>query len=168
MRILGLDPGLATTGFAILDAPHPRKLHLVTCGCILTHKDTPFSRRLVEIQDDLVGLIEKYRPEVAAVETLLFNKNVRTAIAVGQTRGVLLVTLERLGVALVEYNPTSIKKAVVGYGKGDKKQVQFMVTRLLHLDAPPHPDDAADAVAVALCHRFAVRPGVPSPPKTRQ
>ncbi|MBI4864255.1 MAG: crossover junction endodeoxyribonuclease RuvC [Candidatus Riflebacteria bacterium] len=157
MRILGLDPGVATIGFGIVDSPTPTELALVSCGCIRTLGGTPFGDRLMEIRSDLASLISRHRPDVAAMEALFFNKNVRTALIVGQTRGVMLLGLAEARIPVLEYNPLAVKKAVVGYGRATKAQVQKMVARILRLDTPPRPDDAADAVAVALCHRFSSR-----------
>jgi len=158
MLILGLDPGVATIGFGVIDGRTLSSISLVTCGCIRTRPGIPMGSRLVEIRRDLRELIERHRPHAAAMETLFFNKNVRTALIVAQTRGVLLMTLAEAGLPIAEYGPQSIKMAVVGYGKGVKSQVQAMVARILHLSTPPKPDDAADALAVALCHRFTLGP----------
>lgn len=154
MRILGLDPGFATIGFAVIEGKPPSNLTLLTCGCIRTSPGVPVGHRLQEIHRDLGDLIAKYRPEVAAVETFLVNRNVTNAIAIGQTRGVLLLALAQASVPVAEYAPNTVKKAVVGYGRGLKSQVQAMVARILKLAGPPRPDDAADAAAIAICHRF--------------
>lgn len=164
-RILGLDPGFATIGFAVIEGTSPQGLSLVTCGCIRTGAGVPAGLRLKEIHRDLGSLIERYRPAVAAVETFLVNKNVTNAIAIGQTRGVLLLALAQAEVPVAEYAPNSVKKAVVGYGRGVKGQVQAMVARILKLAEPPRPDDAADAAAVAICHRFVSRFGQRLPGK---
>jgi len=154
MRVLGLDPGFATIGFAVIEGRPPSGLTLLTCGCIRTAPGSPAGQRLLEIHRDLGDLIARYRPEVAAVETFLVNRNVTNAIAIGQTRGVLLLALAQSGIGVAEYAPNTVKKAVVGYGRGMKSQVQSMVARILRLAEPPHPDDAADAAAIAICHRF--------------
>lgn len=154
MRILGLDPGFATIGFALIEGQPPAGLSLVTCGCIRTVPGGPVPQRLLEIHRDVGELISRYRPDVAAVETFLVNRNVTNAIQIGQTRGVLLLALAQAAVPFAEYAPNTVKKAVVGYGRGEKSQVQAMVARILKLAEPPRPDDAADAAAIAICHRF--------------
>lgn len=154
MRILGLDPGFATIGFAVIEGKPPQGLSLVTCGCIRTLPNVPVAQRLLEIHRDLTDLIARYHPEVAAVETFLINRNVTNAIQIGQTRGVLLLALAQASIPHSEYAPNTVKKAVVGYGRGEKSQVQSMVARILKLAEPPRPDDAADAAAIAICHRF--------------
>ena len=154
MRILGLDPGFATIGFAVIEGKPPSGLTLVTCGCIRTAPGVPTAQRLLEIHRDIGELIQRYQPEVAAVETFLINRNVTNAIQIGQTRGVLLLALAQAQVSYAEYAPNTVKKAVVGYGRGEKSQVQSMVARILKLAEPPRPDDAADAAAIAICHRF--------------
>jgi crossover junction endodeoxyribonuclease RuvC len=162
MRILGLDPGVAAIGFGIVDGRSFSSVSLLSCGCIRTRPGTPLGARLIEVRRDLLELIERHRPEEAAMETIFFNINVRTALVVAQTRGVLLLALAEAGLSVAEYGPQAVKKAVVGYGNGTKSQVQAMVARVLHLSSPPRPDDAADAVAVALCHRFTISPMVES------
>ena len=151
MRILGLDPGIATVGFGILDADRNRQ-KLVTCGVITTPAHTPLTSRLDQIYTDLEELIRTYRPEVMAVEELFFNTNITTGISVAQGRGVIILCAFRAGLKIYEYTPLQVKQAVVGYGRAEKKQVMDMVRRILNLPAPPKPDDAADAVALALCH----------------
>ena len=151
MRILGLDPGIATVGFGVLDADHNRQ-KLVTCGVITTPAHTPLTYRLDQIYSDLEELIRTYQPEVMAVEELFFYNNITTGISVAQGRGVVLLCAYRAGLSIFEYTPMQVKQAVVGYGLAEKKQVMDMVRRILNLPAPPKPDDAADAVALALCH----------------
>ena len=151
MRILGVDPGIATVGFAVLDA-EKRSQRLLTCGVITTPAKTQLSSRLDQIYRDLNELIAQFHPEVMAVEELFFNTNITTGIAVAHGRGVILCTAERLGVPIYEYTPMQVKQAVVGYGLADKKQVMDMTKRLLKLKAVPRPDDAADALAIAICH----------------
>ena len=151
MRILGLDPGIATVGFGIVD-PEKNKQKLVTCGVITTPAHTPLTSRLDQIYTDLEELIRAYDPDVMAVEELFFNTNITTAISVAQGRGVILLCAFRSGLKIYEYTPLQVKQAVVGYGRAEKKQVMEMVRRILGLPAPPKPDDAADAVALALCH----------------
>ena len=151
MRILGIDPGYAIVGFGVLDADRG-KARLVRCGAINTRAGTPMPLRLLQIQEDMETLIRDFSPEVMAIEELFFNTNVTTAIGVAQARGVILATAARLGVHIFEYSPSQVKIAVVGYGKAEKRQVMDMTKRILGLSAVPKPDDAADAVAIALCH----------------
>ena len=151
MRILGIDPGYAIVGFGVLDADRG-KARLVRCGAINTQAGTPMPLRLLQIQEDLETLIRDFAPDVMAIEELFFNTNVTTAIGVAQARGVILATAARLGVHIFEYSPSQVKIAVVGYGKAEKHQVMDMTKRILGLSAVPKPDDAADAVAIALCH----------------
>ncbi|MBP1758489.1 MAG: Crossover junction endodeoxyribonuclease RuvC [Firmicutes bacterium] len=151
MRILGIDPGFAIVGFGFLSVERGEN-RLLTCGVISTEAGVPMPRRLLQISEDLEELIRRFEPEVMAVEELFFNTNVTTAIGVAQARGVILATAERLGVSVVEYTPSQVKQAVVGYGKAEKQQVMEMTKRLLGLPAVLKPDDAADAVAIALCH----------------
>ena len=151
LRILGLDPGTATTGYGILDCIDS-ELKVVAYGVITTSADDPPERRLQAIFRDLDDLIARYRPERAAVEQLFFGRNITTAIAVGQARGVMLLALANAGIPVSEYSPPKVKEAVTGYGKADKAQMKLMVRHLLNLDEMPHPDDAADALAVAITH----------------
>lgn len=151
MKILGIDPGYAIVGFGILEAQRGQA-RLVRCGAINTPAGVPMPRRLVQIQEDLEALIHTFSPNVMAIEELFFNTNVTTAIGVAQARGVILMTAAKLGVEVFEYTPSQVKQAVVGYGKAEKHQVMEMTRRLLGLAAVPKPDDAADAVAIALCH----------------
>lgn len=151
MKILGIDPGYAIVGFGILQAQRGQA-RLVRCGAINTPAGVPMPRRLVQIQEDLETLIHTFSPDVMAIEELFFNTNVTTAIGVAQARGVILMTAAKLGVEIFEYSPSQVKQAVVGYGKAEKHQVMEMTRRLLGLAAVPKPDDAADAVAIALCH----------------
>lgn len=151
MKILGIDPGYAIVGFGILEAQRGQA-RLVRCGAINTPAGVPMPRRLVQIQEDLETLIHTFSPNVMAIEELFFNTNVTTAIGVAQARGVILMTAAKLGVEVFEYTPSQVKQAVVGYGKAEKHQVMEMTRRLLGLAAVPKPDDAADAVAIALCH----------------
>ena len=151
MRILGIDPGYAIVGFGILDSGRGQT-SLLCCGAINTPAGVPMPRRLMQIGEDLETLIRDYAPDVMAIEELFFNTNVTTGIGVAQARGVILATAARLGVEIFEYTPSQVKQAVVGYGKAEKRQVMDMTRRLLNLSAIPKPDDAADAVAVALCH----------------
>ena len=151
MRILGIDPGYAIVGFGILESQRGQA-QLLGCGAINTPAGIPMPRRLLQIQEDLETLIRQFSPDVMAIEELFFNTNVTTGIGVAQARGVILMTAAKLGVEIFEYTPSQVKQAVVGYGKAEKHQVMDMTKRLLKLSAVPKPDDAADAVAIALCH----------------
>ena len=151
LRIMGIDPGIATVGFGVVDAAG-MELRYVTCGAITTPAHTLLSARLEQIYDDLVELMEQFRPDALAVEELFFNTNLTTGIAVAHGRGVILLAARRKGIPIYEYTPLQVKQAVAGYGRAEKRQVIDMVRRLLSLSAPPKPDDAADAVALALCH----------------
>lgn len=151
MRILGIDPGIATIGFGIVDSDKNRH-RLVTCGVITTPAHTSLSSRLEQIYDDLERLLEAFKPDAVSIEELFFNTNITTGIAVAHGRGVILLACRKAGVSIYEYTPLQVKQAVVGYGRAEKAQVMDMVRRLCGLSAPPKPDDAADAVALALCH----------------
>ena len=151
MLILGIDPGFAIVGFGILQSQGGRQ-GLVTCGAITTPAGLPLPKRLLQIAMDLETIIARFCPDCMAVEELFFNQNVTTGIGVAQARGVILMTAEKFGLPIYEYTPSQVKQAVVGYGKAEKRQVMDMTKRLLGLSAVPKPDDAADAVAVALCH----------------
>lgn len=151
MRILGIDPGVATIGFGLVEADRG-SARMVTYGTVTTPAGLPLSRRLFQISGDMEDLIGKLKPEVIAVEELFFNNNITTGIAVAHGRGVILLSAEKCGVPLFEYTPTQVKMAVVGYGKAEKRQVMDMTRRLLNLKSVPRPDDAADALALALCH----------------
>ncbi len=151
MRILGSDPGYATIGFGLVEA-EGAKVHMVTYGAVTTPAGLPLSRRLYQIGCDMEELIGKLRPDAMAIEELFFNTNLTTGIAVAHGRGVILYAAEKCGVPLYEYTPGQVKLAVTGYGKAEKRQVMDMTKRLLHLSAVPRPDDAADALALALCH----------------
>ena len=151
MRILGIDPGYAIVGFGVLEAQRGQA-RLVRCGAINTPAGVPMPQRLVQIQEDLETLIHQFAPDVMAIEELFFNSNVTTGSGVAQARGVILMTAAKLGLSIYEYTPSQVKQAVVGYGKAEKRQVMDMTRRLLHLKAVPRPDDAADALALALCH----------------
>lgn len=151
MRILGLDPGTATTGYGIIEV-HEGQFTAVAYGVITTYPGVPMPQRLQTIQQELQQLIDTYQPDTAAVEEVFFGRNITTAITVGQARGVLLLTLANAGLSIAEYSPPKIKDAVTGYGKADKNQVQLMVRNLLDLEETPRPDDAADGLAVAITH----------------
>ncbi|MBQ1674534.1 MAG: crossover junction endodeoxyribonuclease RuvC [Oscillospiraceae bacterium] len=151
MRILGIDPGVAIVGFGVIDVDRGRQ-QLVQYGAINTEAGLPLATRLVQIGRDLERLIELFEPDEIAIEELFFSKNITTGIAVAHGRGVILYTAEKLQVPIYEYTPMQVKQAVVGYGLAEKKQVMDMVRRLLKLKAVPKPDDAADALAIAICH----------------
>lgn len=151
MRILGIDPGVATIGFGVIDFSG-REYKLVNCGVITTSAHTMLSARLEQIYDDMCQLLELFKPDAVSIEELFFNTNITTGIAVAHGRGVLLLACRKAGVAIYEYTPLQVKQAVVGYGRAEKKQVMDMVRRICALPSPPKPDDAADAVALALCH----------------
>ena len=151
MVILGIDPGYAIVGFGVLCSERGDN-SLLACGAINTPAGLPLSKRLLQIANDLDELICQFDPEVMAVERLYFGNNVTTGIGVAQARGVILMTAERQGIPIFEYDPSQVKLAVAGYGKAEKRQVMEMTKRLLKLRAVPKPDDAADAVAIALCH----------------
>jgi crossover junction endodeoxyribonuclease RuvC len=151
MRILGIDPGLATVGWAVIDSERGR-LAPVAYGAILTPAHTDIEARLLMIKSDLEAIISKYEPDEMAIEELFFNTNITTGIAVAEARGVILCTAHSMGVKISEYTPLQVKQAVVGYGRAEKQQVIAMTTSLLNLPEPPKPDDAADALAIAICH----------------
>jgi crossover junction endodeoxyribonuclease RuvC len=148
--VLGIDPGTARTGYGIVSREGSR-LRLVTYGCIETVPDRPAEARLLMIHEALGRLLEEHQPEAMGVERLFFNKNVQTAMAVGQARGVVLLAAAQHGLPLYEYGPHEVKLAVTGYGHAAKDQVQRMVQAVLAMDQLPRPDDAADALAVAVC-----------------
>ena len=151
MRILGIDPGVATIGFGLVEAQRSA-VRLLRYGVITTPAGLPLSVRLHQISQDMSQLLEQLKPEEAAVEELFFSKNITTGIAVAHGRGVILLELERAGVPVYEYTPMQVKQAVAGYGGADKRQVMLMTQRLLRMQCVPRPDDAADALAIAICH----------------
>ena len=153
MLILGLDPGFAITGYGLVDSVANR-LSVVNYGAITTPAGMPFTQRLLAIRNELTDLIREYKPDAAAIEELFFNSNTTTAIKVAQGRGVAVETLAEYGIPVFEYTPLQVKMTVVGYGRAEKKQVQQMVKALLKLDTIPKPDDAADALAIAIAHSF--------------
>ncbi len=149
---LGIDPGTATTGFGLVRLEQDGSLVAVKYGVILTPKEASAPARLEMLYNDLSALLKEFHPETAAVEKLFFSRNVTTAIAVGQARGVVMLCMQQAGIEPYEYTPTEIKQAVAGYGGAQKKQIQEMVRALLQLDSIPKPDDAADALAIAITH----------------
>ena len=156
MRVLGIDPGTAITGYGVVEGDGDN-LTLTTYGAVTTPADQPLAQRLQRIYRELRALIVEWDPDSAAVEELFFSKNARTALAVGHARGVALLALTDAGLPIQEYKPAEVKQAVVGYGNAPKDQVQGMVQLLLGLDDRPRPDDAADALAVAICHFHSAR-----------
>lgn len=151
MRILGIDPGIAIVGFGLIES-NRGSVRMLQYGAVTTEAGLPLATRLVQIENDMTALIAQLKPDEIAVEELFFSKNITTGIAVAHGRGVILCTAERLGVPIFEYTPMQVKQAVAGYGLADKKQVMDMTRRLLKLKAVPKPDDAADALAIAICH----------------
>lgn len=151
MRILGIDPGIAIVGFGLIESDRGA-MRMLQYGAVTTEAGLPLATRLVQIEDDMRALIQQLRPDEIAIEELFFSKNITTGIAVAHGRGVVLCAAERLGVPIFEYTPMQVKQAVVGYGLAEKRQVMDMTKRLLKLKAVPKPDDAADALAIAICH----------------
>ena len=151
LRILGIDPGIAIVGFGLVEA-NRADLSMLAYGAITTEAGLPLSTRLYQIGNDMEELIGHCKPEVIAIEELFFNNNITTGISVAHGRGVILYSAERCGIPLFEYTPSQVKQAVVGYGKAEKHQVMDMVRRLLKLTTVPKPDDAADALALAIYH----------------
>ncbi len=151
MRILGIDPGVATIGFGLVVSDRAQ-VRMETYGAITTPAGLPLSKRLYQISRDMEALIGQLAPDVISIEELFFNNNITTGIAVAHARGVILCAAETCGIPLFEYTPSQVKQAVVGYGRAEKRQVMDMTRRLLKLRAVPRPDDAADALALAICH----------------
>lgn len=149
---IGIDPGTATTGFGLVRLMPDGELVAAKYGVILTPKESPAPARLEMLYDQMRRLLAEHKPDTAAVEKLFFQRNVTTALAVGQARGVIMLALQQAGIEAFEYTPNEIKQAVAGYGSAQKRQVQEMVRALLQLDSIPKPDDAADALAVAITH----------------
>ncbi len=156
MRVLGIDPGTAITGYGVVEE-NTGELKVVAFGAIRTPAKQPLPTRLQTIYRGVRNLVEEWKPASAAVEELFFSSNVRTAMSVGQARGVTLLALIDAGLPIAEYTPLTVKQAVTGYGSADKAQIQEMVRLLLGLAEPPKPDDAADALAVAICHLHSAR-----------
>lgn len=151
MRILGLDPGLATTGYGIIETIGS-KHQVVDYGCIVTAKDLTTSQRLAKLHLHTQQLLANFKPEAVAIEKLFFNTNITTGVIVSQARGVILLAIEQSGTPVSEYTPLQVKMSICGYGMAKKPQVQLMTQTLLKLSTKPSPDDAADALAIALCH----------------
>jgi len=157
MLAIGIDPGTAITGYGVLREEPDGSLSVIDYGVIETSPSEAMPQRLVQLYQKLKNVIDLHKPQSGAVEKLFFARNVRTALSVGQARGVALLALAEAGVELSEYSPNEVKQAVTGYGGADKHQVQSMVQALLGLDRIPQPDDAADALAVAICHLHSAR-----------
>ncbi len=151
MRILGIDPGYGITGFGLIDAQRGNS-QLLRCGAITTPAGMDFPIRLQMIYNDMTELLKLSKPDAVAIEELFFGQNVTTGIGVAQSRGVILLAIQQADVPIFQYKPMQVKQAVVGYGNATKHQVMDMTKRLLHLEKMPKPDDAADAIAIALCH----------------
>jgi crossover junction endodeoxyribonuclease RuvC len=152
MLVIGIDPGTASTGYGLIRQSTDGQLALVDYGLISTAAGRPLPARLLDLYSALTTVLEQYQPDTAAVEQIFFQRNVKTALMVGQARGVALLSLAKIDIPVDEYTPSEIKLAVSGYGNADKVQMQTMVKALLRLDHLPQPDDAADALAVAICH----------------
>ena len=151
MRILGIDPGYGITGFGLIDAQRS-DFKLLGCGAITTPPNTDFPWRLEVIYNDMTQLLQQAKPDVVAIEELFFGQNVTTGINVAQSRGVILLAIRQAGLEVYSYKPMQVKQSLVGYGNATKHQMQDMTRRILHLEQLPKPDDAADAIAIALCH----------------
>ena len=156
MIIMGIDPGIAITGWGVIQA-HNRQPSCVDVGVITTQKTDPLEERLDILFTDMNQLLGRYRPDVVVLEQLFFNTNAKTALTVGHARGVIMLAARKFGSQLFAFTPLQVKMAITGYGRADKNQIQQMVTKLLKLDQIPQPDDAADALAIALTHGFSMR-----------
>ena len=151
MRIIGIDPVLATTGWAVVDFDGRKILKVIDFGVVETKKDLETGNRLSEIYSDLCEICKEFEPEIAGVETLIFCNNAKTAMKVGEAMGVALLALNNCGIGIYEYTPLQVKSSICGYGKAEKMQVQENVKRICNFDKIPKPDDAADAIALAIC-----------------
>lgn len=156
MRILGIDPGFAITGYSIIDY-NGNKFKLIMSGAVLTKAGTPFPERLNKVFDDISLIIQEYKPDAISIEELFFNNNIKTGINVAQARGMVLLAGFKANVPTFEYTPLQVKQAVVGYGRADKKQVQKMVQSILHVESVPKLDDITDSMAIAICHAHSAR-----------
>lgn len=154
MVIFGIDPGYAIVGCGIVKYER-NCFSLIGYGAVTTHKDTPFNERLLKIYNDITELLEKFKPDAVSIERLYFNTNQKTAIDVAQARGVIVLAVQMAEIPIFEYTPLQVKQSIVGYGRAEKQQVQEMTRMFLHLDKIPKPDDAADALALAICHGHA-------------
>ena len=151
MIILGIDPGTAIMGYGVIKM-EGNSFQVLDYGCLYTEAGVPLEKRLAKLYRGLIDIIERFRPDAMAVEELFFNKNAKTALSVGHARGIVLLAGELYSLKLGEYTPLQVKQAVVGYGRAEKKQIQFMVKTILGMKNIVKPDDAADALAVAICH----------------
>lgn len=158
MIILGIDPGFAITGYGIVKY-EGNKFSVINYGAITTKASMDFSQRLLLLSNELETVIDKYKPDMVAIEELFFNKNVKTAISAAHGRGVAMLSAARKGIEVFEYTPLQVKQAVVGYGRAEKSQVQQMVKVILNLEKIPKPDDVADALAVAICYGHSCKLG---------
>lgn len=156
MIVFGVDPGTATTGWAVISGDS-QKHQLIKCGSIVTSKTKDHSERLEEIYDGILQKLRKFKPEVVSLEELFFNTNLKTAMRVGQTHGVIRLAARKMRIPTVEYTPLEVKMSITGYGRADKKQIQYMVGKLLRLSSKISQDDTADAIAIALTHCYNVR-----------
>lgn len=153
MRVMGIDCGTEYTGFGVAEQTHGnRDLAYITCGAIKLSKRDTLPERLAHIFESLCGVARTYQPDVVAIEEVFYSVNAKSALKLGQVRGVAMLAASTCGLTVAEYSPLSIKSAVVGYGRADKQQVQFMIKHLLNLHEAPEPADAADALAIAICH----------------
>ena len=152
MRVLGIDCGTEYTGFGVVDLHPDQSLHCVVCGAIQLSPKQPMAMRLSQVYRELCEVIDQHRPDEVAIEEVFYSVNAKSALKLGQVRGVAMLTAAMAGLVVAEYAPLTIKSAVVGYGKAEKSQVQHMVARLLRLAEIPQPADAADALAIAICH----------------
>jgi len=151
-RVLGVDPGSQITGYGVLEPSNGRPARLIECGIIRTNPKDHLSKRLHALHDGLTELIRRHQPDTLAVEDIFYAKNVRTTVVLGHARGAILLAAAQAGIEVAEFAPATVKKTIVGTGAAQKNQIGFMVQRLLNLDAPPSPPDAADGVAVALTY----------------
>ena len=151
MFVLGIDPGLAICGYAIVEKV-PGGERAITAGVVRTEADQPIAERLAELHRDLAGIVQEHEPDVMAIEQVFTNRNLMTAISVGRASGVALLAAAQAGIPVYEYTPSAVKAAVAGYGKATKDQIRYVVTSRLKLKSRPEPADAADALAIALCH----------------
>ena len=154
MVIFGIDPGYAIVGCGVVRYER-NNFSLMGYGAVTTDKDMPFNQRLKKIYDDITELLQRFKPDAVSIERLYFNTNQKTAIDVAQARGVIVLAVQQTGVPIFEYTPLQVKQSIVGYGRAEKQQVQEMTRMFLHLDKIPKPDDAADALALAICHGHA-------------
>lgn len=166
MKVLGIDPGTAATGYGVVVREDGGAVMLLECGVVRTRSGAALAERLLDIHEAVLDVVDRHGPDVVAMESVFYGKNVRTTVMLGQTRGALLLTAALRDLPVADYSPAEIKNAIVGTGRATKSQVQFMVKKLLRLKEPPSPSDAADGVAVALCHlnagRVAALSGVPA------